>query len=247
MAIGAGRRSGVTFSERIHFDGRDQDPHRRGSRHRSEDTFAPLYTSAAAHAESTPKVMVEGDGVFVRDDTSKTYSDAMAGLWCVNAGYGRDEIADAISDQARRLPYYHTFASMSNEPAARLADRLISLSPGRMSKVFPGSSGSDTNDTQVKIVWYYYNVLGKPTKKKIIARQRGYHGSTLAGASLSGMPHMHDPPLRSAARSVYPCRLPPLLAKRAGRIRRSTGSVSTSSSPSSAQRFFISRSSSARA
>ncbi len=151
------------------------------------------FTSAAAHAEAIPKVMVEGDGVFVRDDTGKRYLDAMAGLWCVNVGYGRREMADAISDQARRLPYYHTFASMSNEPAARLADRLISLSPGHMSKVFFGSSGSDTNDTQVKIVWYYHNVLGKPEKKKIIARQRGYHGSTLAGASLSGMPHMHDP------------------------------------------------------
>ena len=151
------------------------------------------FTSAAAHAEANPKFMVEGDGVFVHDDTGTAYLDAMAGLWCVNAGYGRHEIADAISAQAHRLPYYHTFASMSNEPAARLADRLISLSPGRMSKVFFGSSGSDTNDTQVKIVWYYHNVLGKPEKKKIIARQRGYHGSTLAGASMSGMPHMHDP------------------------------------------------------
>ncbi len=149
------------------------------------------FTSAAAHAEATPQIMVEGQGVHVRDDTGKQYLDAMAGLWCVNAGYGRQEIADAISSQSRRLPYYHTFLSMTNEPAARLADRLISLAPGSMSKVFFGSSGSDTNDTQVKIVWYYHNVLGKPGKKKIIARQRAYHGSTLAGASMSGMPHMH--------------------------------------------------------
>ncbi len=149
------------------------------------------FTSAASHAEGVPKLMVEGSGIHVRDDIGNEYLDAMSGLWCVNVGYGRDEIVDAISDQARRLNYYHTFMSMTNEPAARLADRLISLAPGNMSKVFFGSSGSDTNDTQVKIVWYYHNVLGKPEKKRIIARQRGYHGSTLAGASMSGMPHMH--------------------------------------------------------
>ncbi len=156
------------------------------------ETHLHPFTSAAAHTESLPKLMVEGDGVHVRDNAGKQYVDAMAGLWCVNAGYGRHTIVDAISDQARRLPYYHTFMSMTNEPVARLADRLMSLAPGHMSKVFFGSSGSDTNDTQVKIVWYYHNVLGKPEKKKIIARQRAYHGSTLAGASLSGMPHMHD-------------------------------------------------------
>jgi len=151
------------------------------------------FTSAAEHADGVPRLMVEGAGIHVRDNGGKQYLDAMAGLWCVNVGYGRDKMVDAISDQARRLPYYHTFLSMTNEPAARLAERLISLAPGHMSKVFFGSSGSDTNDTQVKIVWYYHNVLGKPEKKKIIARQRGYHGSTLAGASMSGMQHMHDP------------------------------------------------------
>ena len=149
------------------------------------------FTSAAEHAEGGPKLMAEGSGIHVRDNAGNTYLDAMSGLWCVNVGYGRDEIVSAISDQAARLPYYHTFLSMTNEPAARLADRLISLAPRNMSKVFFGCSGSDTNDTQVKIVWYYHNVLGKPEKKKIIARQRGYHGSTLAGASMSGMPHMH--------------------------------------------------------
>ena len=135
--------------------------------------------------------MVAGDGIHVRDADGKTYLDAMSGLWCVNVGYGRDEIVDAAAQQARRLPYYHTFAAMANEPVARLADRLISLAPGNMSRVFFGSSGSDTNDTQVKIVRYYHNVLGKPEKKKIIGRLGGYHGSTMAGASLSGLPHMH--------------------------------------------------------
>ena len=135
--------------------------------------------------------MVEGRGIRVRDSDGQEYVDAMAGLWCVNAGYGRDEIVSAAATQASRLPYYHVFAGSANEPAARLADRLIELAPGDMSKVFFGSSGSETNDTQVKIVRYYHNVRGKPEKKKVIAREGAYHGSTLAGASLSGMPHMH--------------------------------------------------------
>ena len=149
------------------------------------------FTSAAEHADGSPRVMVEGDGIHVRDDVGARYLDGMSGLWCVNVGYGRDAIADAISEQARRMPYYHTFASMVNEPSARLAEKLVSLAPGDMSKVFFGSSGSETNDTQVKIVRYYHNVLGRPEKKKIIARRGAYHGSTLGGASLSGLDHMH--------------------------------------------------------
>jgi L-2,4-diaminobutyrate transaminase len=155
------------------------------------DSHLHPFTSAAEHAGVLPRLMVGGDGIHVRDDTGREYLDAMSGLWCVNVGYARHEIADAAADQARRLPYYHTFAGMANEPAASLADRLISLAPRGMSKVFFGSSGSDTNDTQVKIVWYYHNVRGQPDKKKIIARQGAYHGSTLAGASMSGLPHMH--------------------------------------------------------
>jgi len=150
------------------------------------------FTSAAEHAEAAPKLVVRGAGIRVWDASGREYVDAMAGLWCVNAGYGRDEIVDAMAAQARRLPYYHTFAGMANEPSARLAERLIGLAPGDMRKVFFGSSGSETNDTQVKIVRYYHNVLGKPEKKTIIARRGAYHGATLAGASMSGMPHMHD-------------------------------------------------------
>ncbi len=149
------------------------------------------FTSAADHAEALPRVMVGGEGIRVRDSAGHEYVDAMAGLWCVNAGYGRSEIADAVAAQARRLPYYHTFSGMANEPSARLAERLVELAPGDMSKVFFGSSGSETNDTQVKVVRYYHNVLGQPRKKKIIARKGAYHGATLAGASMSGMAHMH--------------------------------------------------------
>ena len=149
------------------------------------------FTSAAEHAEALPRLMVGGEGIRVRDSSGREYLDAMAGLWCVNAGYGRERIADAVAAQARRLPYYHTFAGMANEPSARLAERLAALAPGSVSKVFFGSSGSETNDTQVKIIRYYHNVRGRPEKKKIIARRGAYHGATLAGASMSGMPHMH--------------------------------------------------------
>ena len=107
-----------------------------------------------------------------------------------------------MAAQARRLAYYHTFSSMSNEPQIRLADRLLGMVPGRMSKVFFANSGSEANDTQVKLVWYYNNLRGKPRKKKIISRLGGYHGSTVASASLTGLPMFHrafDLPHREGA------------------------------------------------
>jgi L-2,4-diaminobutyrate transaminase len=115
----------------------------------------------------------------------------MAGLWCVNAGFGRREIADAMAEQAGRLAYYHGFAGAANEPAVRLAARLLELAPAPMSRVFFASSGSEANDTQLKLIWLYNNLRGKPAKKKVIARRRGYHGSTVAAASLTGLPYVH--------------------------------------------------------
>jgi L-2,4-diaminobutyrate transaminase len=148
-------------------------------------------TSIADHLRTGPRIMAEGSGVMLTDVAGRRYLDAVAGLWCVNIGYGRAEVADAMAAQARRLGYYHTFSSMSNEPQIRLADRLLGLVPGRMSKVFFGNSGSDANDTQVKLVWYYNNLRGQPRKKKIVARLQGYHGSTVASASLTGLPMFH--------------------------------------------------------
>ena len=150
------------------------------------------FTSLADHLKTGPKVMLEGQGVMVRDNHGNEYIDSMAGLWCVNVGWGREEIVSAISEQARQLAYYHSFASMANEPAIQLADRLIHIAPGRMSKVFFGNSGSDANDTNVKLVWYYNNLRGKPDKKKIIARRRAYHGVTVASASLTGLDMVHN-------------------------------------------------------
>jgi L-2,4-diaminobutyrate transaminase len=136
--------------------------------------------------------MSAGAGAHVTDTHGRNYIDMFAGLWCVNVGYGRREIADAIREQALDLAYYHGFTSMGTEAPARLAERLIELCPIPMSKVFFGCTGSDANDTQVKIVWYYNNVLGRPAKKKIIARHRAYHGVTVMAASLTGLETLHD-------------------------------------------------------
>ena len=122
-----------------------------------------------------PRIMSGGEGIRVRDRAGRVSIDAFAGLYCVNVGYGRREIADAIYEQAKKLAYYHSYAAHSSEPAILLSERILSLAPPGMSKVFYGLSGSDANETQVKIAWYYNNVLGRPNRKKIISRHRGYH------------------------------------------------------------------------
>lgn len=148
-------------------------------------------TSIADHLRVGPRIMAEGSGLTLVDTTGRRYLDAVAGLWCVAIGYGRTEVADAMAAQSRRLAYYHTFTSMSNEPQVRLADRLLGLTPKGMSKVFFGNSGSEANDTQIKLVWYYNNLRGRPRKKKIIARREGFHGSAVGSASLTGIEAFH--------------------------------------------------------
>jgi L-2,4-diaminobutyrate transaminase len=164
-------------------------------------------TSIVDHLRTGPRIMAEGSGVMLTDVSGRRYLDAFAGLWCVNIGYGRTEVSDAIAAQSRRLGYYHTFSSMSNEPQIRLADRLLEMVPGRMSKVFFANSGSEANDTQIKLVWYYNNLRGKPQKKKIISRLGAYHGSTVAAASLTGLPTFHrafDLPLAGVLHTKAP-------------------------------------------
>ncbi len=153
--------------------------------------FFHPFTNARDHERTGPLTIASAHGSTLVDNHGREYLDAMAGLWCVNIGYGNEEMAEALAAQTRRLSYYHTFASMGNEPAAQLAARLVSEAPGQMAKVFFGNSGSDANDTQVKLVWYYNNVLGRPEKKKIISRDRGYHGVTVMSGSLCGLPGMH--------------------------------------------------------
>jgi L-2,4-diaminobutyrate transaminase len=170
-------------------------------------SFLHPYTALADHMKSGPRIITSARGVMVTDTKGKEYIDAMAGLWCVNIGWGRDEVAEAIYEQAKKLAYYHVFASMANEPAIRLADRVVRMAPGNMSKVFFGNSGSDANDTHVKLVWYYSNLRGKPQKKKIISRKRAYHGVTVAAASLTGIQMVHnafDLPLKGILHTETP-------------------------------------------
>lgn len=110
--------------------------------------------------------METGKGVRIQDATGREYIDGFAGLYCVNIGYGRTEVAEAIARQAYKLAYYHSYAAHTTEELARLSDRLVKMAPGNMSKVFYGLSGSDANETQAKIVWYYNNLRGKPLKKR---------------------------------------------------------------------------------
>jgi adenosylmethionine-8-amino-7-oxononanoate aminotransferase len=149
------------------------------------------FTSIAAQRSGEPRVLAEGKGVWVRDASGRKVLDAMAGLWCVNVGYGREEIAQAMADQARRLAYAHGFLGNANEPAVRLAARVARLTPPGLDHAFFCNSGSEANDTLIKLVWYYWNLRGRPEKKKIVSRDGAYHGVTLGGTSLSGLPPMH--------------------------------------------------------
>ncbi len=138
-----------------------------------------------------PRIMETGQGCRIRDRTGQELIDAFAGLYCVNIGYGRREVAEAIYEQAKKLAFYQSYAAHSTEALIRLSERLVAMSPGRPARVFYGLSGSDANETQVKLVWYYNNVRGRPRKKKIIARDRGYHGASILSGSLTGMSFYH--------------------------------------------------------
>ncbi|MCK1672013.1 aminotransferase [Bradyrhizobium sp. 150] len=139
-----------------------------------------------------PTIIVGGKGIRIQDATGRSYLDGFAGLYCVNIGYGRTEVAEAIARQAHNLAYYHTYAAHTTEELATLSHRLIRMAPGKPRKVFFGLSGSDANETQAKLVWYYNNLRGQPKKKKIISRERGYHGCSVISGSMTGMSFYHD-------------------------------------------------------
>ncbi|TSE11592.1 aspartate aminotransferase family protein [Mesorhizobium intechi] len=146
----------------------------------------------AAGKLGDPTIIETGKGIRIQDAHGNQLIDGFAGLYCVNVGYGRTEVAEAISRQAFRLAYYHSYAAHTTDELAILSDRLVKMAPGKMSKVFYGMSGSDANETQAKLVWYYNNLRGKPTKKKIISRERGYHGCSVVSGSMTGMSFYHD-------------------------------------------------------
>ncbi len=158
------------------------------------DHFFHPSTHMGTHArgESPNRVMAGGEGVTIWDVGGKKSIDAFAGLYCVNVGYGRQKIADAIATQARNLAYYHAYVGHGTDASIRLSKMIIDRAPKGMSRVYYGLSGSDANETNIKLIWYYNNVLGRPEKKKIISRWRGYHGSGVMTGSLTGLAGFHN-------------------------------------------------------
>jgi 4-aminobutyrate--pyruvate transaminase len=165
------------------------------------------YTDLRAHLTTGPVVMARGEGVRVFDDTGKSYIDAVAGLWCASLGFSNKRLVEAATRQLSTLPYYHSFTAKSHSPMIQLAEMLIDRAPVRMSRVFFANSGSEANDTAIRMVWYMNNALGRPRKKKIIGRVKGYHGITVASASLTGLPNNHrsfDVPLPGFMHTITP-------------------------------------------
>lgn len=149
------------------------------------------YTNARRHQQTGPLILERGEGIHVIDNHGQRYIEAMAGLWSVGVGFSEPRLVEAAAAQMRKLPYYHSFSHKSHGPLIDLAEHLVEIAPVPMSKVFFTNSGSEANDTAMKLIWYRANAMGEPERKKIIARKRGYHGVTIASASLTGLPYNH--------------------------------------------------------
>jgi len=159
----------------------------------TRDVEAVLHptTNLLAHRTAGPLILERGEGIYVWDQSGKRYIEGLAGLWCTALGYANKELVETAREQMSRLSFTHLFGGRSHEPAVALAEKIKEISPAPTSKVFFTNSGSEANDTQVKLAWYYNNARGKPKKKKIISRQRAYHGVTVAAGSLTGLPVFH--------------------------------------------------------
>jgi 4-aminobutyrate--pyruvate transaminase len=158
---------------------------------RDIETLVHPYTNLSAFRDSGPLVFERAKGVYVFDTEGRDYIEGMAGLWCTALGYGNEELVEAAAAQMAKLPFAHLFSGRSHDPAIELAEKLKEIAPVPVSKVFFCNSGSEANDTQMKLVWYMNNALGRPRKKKIVSRMRAYHGVTIAAASLTGLPANH--------------------------------------------------------
>ncbi len=173
-----------------------------------ENFFHPsTHLAEFARGNVAQRVITGGSGCHIEDRDGNKMLDAFAGLYCVNVGYGRTEIADAIAEQAHELAYYHSYVGHGTEASITLAKMVMDRAPDHMSKVYFGMSGSDANETNIKLIWYYNNILGRPEKKKIISRWRGYHGSGLMTGSLTGLELFHkkfDLPLAQVMHTVAP-------------------------------------------
>ncbi len=158
---------------------------------RDVETVVHPYTNLARFRDTGPLVIERGQGVYVYDSDGKPYIEGMAGLWCTALGYGNEELIEAATAQMRKLSFAHLFSGKSHDPGIELAEKLKEIAPVPISKVFFCCSGSEANDTQIKLVWYLNNALGRPAKKKIISRVKAYHGVTIVSASLTGIPTNH--------------------------------------------------------
>ncbi|MBT4888408.1 MAG: aminotransferase class III-fold pyridoxal phosphate-dependent enzyme [Rhodospirillales bacterium] len=178
-------------------------PHARDAAHHLHP-----YTNMADNEANGPHIFSRGEGIYVYDDDGKKYIEGLAGLWCASLGFSEKRLVEAATKQMEVLPFYHNFAGKSCEPTIELADYLVKHAPCEdMAKVFFTNSGSEANDTQVKIVWYYNNVMGRPEKKKIFARTGAYHGITLAAASMTGLQYAHnafDVPIKNIMHTTCP-------------------------------------------
>ena len=165
------------------------------------------YTELKTHQQVGPTVISRGEGVRVWDENGRSYIESVAGLWCASLGFSNERLVQAAAAQLRKLPFYHGFTAKSHEPMIDLAEMLIERAPVPMSRVFFANSGSEANDSAVKMVWYFNNALGRPRKKKLIGRIKAYHGVTVAAASLTGLAGNHrsfDLPLPGFIHTVCP-------------------------------------------
>ena len=178
---------------------------------RDIESLVHPYTNLATFRDSGPLIIERGQGIHVYDTAGRGYIDGMAGLWCTALGWGNEELADTAAAQMRKLAFGHLFGGKSHDGAIELAEKLKEIAPVPTSKVFFCNSGSEANDTQIKLVWYMNNALGRPRKKKIISRRKGYHGVTIASASLTGLPVNQtdfDVPIANILHTVVPAPLP---------------------------------------
>lgn len=166
------------------------------------------YTNLAIHEERGPFVITRGEGIYVYDDLNNKYIEGLSGLWCTGLGYSEKRLINAAKAQMHQLPFSHSFAHRANIPVIELSEKLIDIAPGNLSKVYLVNSGSEAVDTAIKMVWYYHNAIGKPEKKKIISRNRGYHGVTIAAGSLTALPYAQDDwdlPIKRILHTETPC------------------------------------------
>jgi len=174
---------------------------------RDIDSLIHPYTNLKAHQGTGPLVITRGEGVYVYGEDGKKYIEGMAGLWCTSLGWSEQRLIDAATTALQRLPFYHSFTHKVPDVTVDLAEKLLEIAPVKMGKVFFANSGSEAVDTALKLVWYVNNARGKPEKKKVISREKAYHGVTIAGASLTGLPACHndfDLPIAGVLRTGCP-------------------------------------------